>query len=212
MPAQLLQSEMVDDPGDRTWDRERMLERLATEAAGRGFRIAYDLLGDRGGAEDAVQEALARAWEGLDKLRDPGAAEAWFFRIVTNVCLRALRRRRLRRMVRDLVPGRDDRPELSDEVVLFGGDGEPLADELVAQRTEAALLLAALERIPARQRAALVLRYGHDLSVAEVADLLGVGTGTVKTHLVRGLRRLRVALGPERWSYPGAGGAERRST
>jgi RNA polymerase sigma-70 factor (ECF subfamily) len=51
-----------------------------------------------------------------------------------------------------------------------------------------------LERLPSKQRAALVLRYGQELSVGEIAELLGVGQGTVKTHLVRGLKRLRVLM------------------
>jgi RNA polymerase sigma-70 factor (ECF subfamily) len=174
--------------------REQLLQRLAAGPARRGFRIAYDLLGDRAGAEDAVQEGLARAWENHHRLRDPAAAEAWFYRIVTNTCLRALRRRRLRRRVRELWSGRREPVSDDGEVVLTSAEGDPPADELIARRAEALLLLRALDRLPAQQRAALVLRYGHDLAVGEVADLLGVGVGSAKTHLVRGLRGLRAAL------------------
>jgi len=192
----VLQSETVH-PGERpASDREQLLHRLATESARRGFRIAYDLLGDRVEAEDAVQEALARACESYGSLREPVAAEAWFFRVLVNVCMRALRRRRAVRMVRGLWPSAD-RDGVEDDLgmVTDADDPESLAaDELLVQRAEVTRLLRALDRLPGKQRAALVLRYGHDLSVPEVAEMLGVGGGTAKTHLVRGLRRLRSVM------------------
>src|SRR5205085_9716109 len=77
--------------------RSSLLAELAAGPARRGFGVAYDLLGNRAEAEEAVQEALARACENIGDLRDPAAAPAWFLRIVTSMCLRTLRRRRLRR-------------------------------------------------------------------------------------------------------------------
>src|SRR5262249_10304163 len=77
--------------------RSRLLAELAHGPARRGYAIAYDLLGNRAEAEEAVQEALARACESIADLRDPLAAPAWFLRIVTTICLRYLRRRRLKR-------------------------------------------------------------------------------------------------------------------
>lgn len=165
--------------------RERLLRELAERAANRAFAIAYDLLGDRAEADDAVQDALARAWSSLDQLRDPAAMEGWFFRTLTRICLRILRKRQLRRRVGGLL--RSDQQARREALL----DSVPGADQLLARRSDIASLLDAVERLPVKQRAALVLRYGHDLSIAEVADMLGVGSGTVKTHLVRGLERLR---------------------
>ena len=65
------------------------------------------------------------------------------------------------------------------------------ADHALAERRDIAAMLGNLEALPAKQRAALVLRYGHDLPVPEVASALGVELATAKTHLVRGLARLR---------------------
>src|SRR5512134_3359368 len=79
--------------------RGRLLSELAAGPARKGYAIAYDLLGNRAEAEEAVQEALARACESIGDLRDPQAAPAWYLRIVTTVCLRNLRRRKLRRTV-----------------------------------------------------------------------------------------------------------------
>ena len=73
--------------------RSRLLAELAAGPARKGYGIAYDLLGNRAEAEEAVQDALARACESIGDLRDPAAAPAWFLRIVTTQCLRTLRRR-----------------------------------------------------------------------------------------------------------------------
>lgn len=173
--------------------RERALTQLATATAPRGYRIAFDLLRDRAEAEDAVQEALARACEAADRLREPDAIEGWFYRVLTNVCLRQLRRRRLRRWLGGGRRGTGD--ALPDEAPdLDAGERDAPADQALAERQEIAHLLDQLDTLPAQQRVALVLRYGHDRSIAEIADMLDVKPATIKTHLVRGLRRLRAAL------------------
>src|SRR5262252_2818380 len=87
------------DVASRSDARSRLLAELAGAPARKGYGIAYDLLGNRAEAEEAVQEALARACENIADLRDPAAAPAWFLRIVTTMCLRTLRRRRLRRTI-----------------------------------------------------------------------------------------------------------------
>jgi RNA polymerase sigma-70 factor (ECF subfamily) len=188
--------------------RGRMLSELAAGPARKGYAIAYDMLGSRAEAEEAVQEALARACERLDDLRDPAAAPAWFLRIVATTCLRTLRRRRLKRAVfgrwferGSTANGDDAPPSASDDADHSGaddGDGPPLhgtraasAATSVSERQEVTALLKNLDALPAKQRAALVLRYGHDMPVPEVAATLGVELATAKTHLVRGLARLR---------------------
>src|SRR4029079_4922661 len=89
--------------------RSRLLSELAGAPARKGYGIAYDLLRNRAEAEEAVQEALARACESIGDLRDPAAAPGWFLRIVTTMCLRTLRRRRLRRRLFGLWAGQDRR-------------------------------------------------------------------------------------------------------
>lgn len=182
--------------------RGRLLSELAAGPARKGYAIAYDLLGNRAEAEEAVQEALARACESIGDLRDPQAAPAWYLRIVTTVCLRNLRRRKLRRTIfgrfgwggggepRDeetaVAPAPDDVAGMVHSVTKAPAPGQELED-----RQQLAALIDSLEGLSAQQRAALVLRYGHDLPVPEVAQLLGVELATAKTHLVRGLARLR---------------------
>src|SRR5882762_6674654 len=95
------------DVASRADARSRLLAELAANPARKGYGIAYDLLGNRAEAEEAVQDALARACESIADLRDPAAAPAWFLRIVTTQCLRTLRRRRLRRRLFGWWPGKD---------------------------------------------------------------------------------------------------------
>ncbi|MCG8416820.1 MAG: sigma-70 family RNA polymerase sigma factor [Proteobacteria bacterium] len=162
--------------------REIILGRLTDKAARRGLRIAQDLLRNPAEAEDAVQDALARACEACDRLRDLEAAESWFYRILTNVCLRGLRRRRLRQLFFG---------QANEVAENSAASSETPADRALARQRDVALLVSALDRLPVKQRTALLLRYGHDMSISEIADMLGVKPATVKTHLVRGLHRLR---------------------
>jgi len=186
--------------GPRADARSRLLGELAATPARKGYGIAYDLLGNRAEAEEAVQEALARACESIADLRDPAAAPAWFLRIVTTMCLRTLRRRRLRRRLFSWWPGKDADAEAAPVSADTGA--EDIAERMHATEVRAprealeehearGAMLGRLDQLSPQQRTALVLRYGHDLPVAEVAELIGVEIATVKTHLVRGLARLR---------------------
>jgi RNA polymerase sigma-70 factor (ECF subfamily) len=170
--------------------RALAIERLARVDAPRAFRLAVDLLRDRAEAEDVVQEALARAFSAYRDLQDPAALGAWFLRVTTNLCLRLLRRRHLRRRALAWL-GLGPEPSARAETP----DPAPPADARIASAADTARLAAALDRLPPMQRAALILRYGQSLSVPEVASALGVGPGTAKTHLHRGLSRLRGELG-----------------
>jgi RNA polymerase sigma-70 factor (ECF subfamily) len=185
--------------------RERLLAELAEVPAKKGYAIAYDLLGNRAEAEEAVQEALARACEAIGDLRDPAAAPAWFLRIVTTMCLRMLRRRRLKRRLFGWWPksGDEDVAPAENATVVADTIGDDIAQRMHATSAmvvardalvdsqEMRALFARLDQLSVQQRTALVMRYGHDLPVGEIAELLGVELATAKTHLVRGLARLR---------------------
>lgn len=161
-------------------DRDAAVGRLVDEAGRGGFAIAFDLLGDRAQAEDAVQDALERTLSGYHRLRDPQALHAWFYRVLTNGCLGVLRRRRVANAFARLLGARDE------PAAPPSGDPDHVR------------LLGALDALPAMQKAAVVLRYGHDLGVDDIARLLDVGGATVKTHLKRALARLRDQMGAPR--------------
>jgi RNA polymerase sigma-70 factor (ECF subfamily) len=188
------------DVGSRADARSRLLGELAAAPARKAYGIAYDLLGNRAEAEEAVQESLARACESIGDLRDPAAAPAWFLRIVTTMCLRTLRRRRLRRRLLGWWPGKDGEADpvpvsadtgTDDIAERMHATGAALPHEALADHEALGAMLGRLDQLSPQQRTALVLRYGHDLPVAQVAELIGVELATAKTHLVRGLARLR---------------------
>lgn len=159
-------------------DRDGAVRALVEQASRRGFAIAADLLGSRAEAEDAVQEALVRTLDGFHRLRDPRALEGWFFTVLTNLCIRGLRRRRVVTAFARLVGARGD----------VGREASDLGPDH-------ARVVAALDALPAMQKTAVVLRYAHDLGVEEIAGVMDVGAETVKTHLKRGRARLRAQLG-----------------
>jgi RNA polymerase sigma-70 factor (ECF subfamily) len=172
------------DRAGGTLRRNEALEALLRTSSARGMRIAQALLRSRAEAEDAVQEALARACQEFARLRDPAALDGWFYRVLTNVCMRAQRRGRVLRGWRRLL-GQSETPSLEQ-----AGD-VLLPDEELSRRQRLRLLQRRVHELPPMQRTVLILRYGQELPIFEIAEMLGVGAGTVKTHLTRGLARLR---------------------
>ncbi len=155
---------------------ERFL-RLARHGLDRAYRLAGLLLADRTEAEDAVQDALVRAWHRRATLRDPAGFAAWFDRILVNGCRDRLRRRRRVRFV-ELEVARD--AAIRDPFDLF------------LDRDEATRALAILDR---DQRIVVILHYWADLTLDAVAERTGWPVGTVKSRLHHALRRLEVELG-----------------
>ncbi|MFE3454574.1 SigE family RNA polymerase sigma factor [Nonomuraea sp. NPDC059194] len=156
------------DPGFEADFRAFVVDR-----SGALFRTAYLLTGDRHAAEDLVQSALTKTaarWRGL---RDPAAIEGYVRRVMYNEQVSWWRRR----SVVAEVPAE----RLPDQI----GDGH-------AETADLRLLMrAALARLTRRQRTVLVLRYFEDLSETEIAGLLGIGVGSVRSQIYRSLERLK---------------------
>jgi RNA polymerase sigma-70 factor (ECF subfamily) len=163
-----------------------VLARLAGQLGERAIRVATAITGDRAEAEDCVQEALARSWQHRQELPDEARARGFAMRVVVNLALRARRRRRVRRAL--------DRLVALAVATRVPREATP-PDEWLVDHERRAQLLGSLERLSAMQRTAIALRYGGELSVSEVAAVLGIGEASVKTHLVRGLERLRELIG-----------------
>jgi RNA polymerase sigma-70 factor, ECF subfamily len=140
------------------------------------FGTAYLMTRDRGMAEDAVQEALLQMWKHLPSLRLHGSLKAWLLRIVANEVKQQLRKRRVA-----TVP-LEQAGEAADDSI--GAETAMVRDE------ERKHLHQALGMLPPEQREAVVLRYFSDLSVPEVAVVMGQRAGTIKSRLSRALHRL----------------------
>src|SRR5215510_13922486 len=152
------------DVASRADARSRLLAELAATPARKGYAIAYDLLGNRAEAEEAVQEALVRACEAIGDLRDPAAAPAWFLRIVTTMCLRTLRRRRLRRALLGWVGSGSATKDAPDAGPVVEPDTDAIAERVhavagpapdgaLADREAVGALFQRLDQLSAQQRA-----------------------------------------------------------
>ena len=152
---------------------EAFVERYSRELG----RLAYLMVGDRDAADDLTADALLAAWRQWDTVRASDHPLAYVRRVVINMAAT-----RVRRMVRE-----------RRWLVMFQSDALE-----VAPGTDTAAVVdvrSALVRLPAGRRACVVLRYAFDLSEQEVATLLGVSVGTVKSQTSKGAEQLRRALG-----------------
>lgn len=149
---------------------ERWQERL--------WRHAWRLTGDEEAAWDALQDAWIGIAGGIRRLEDPVAFPAWAYRIVSNKCRDWIRRERRRREVHEAYSENIEQ-EKDDHCETF----ERCAD-----------LKEALARLPGRDRAILALRYNEEFDTAEIAEILGVPAGTVKSRLYHARQRLRAMM------------------
>lgn len=154
-------------------------EQLVVMQLTKSGATARMIVGDAAAADDVVQEAFVQAWRSLPRLREPRAFEAWLRRLVVNRSLN--HRRAAHRLERAVIRLR---PALT----------APGPERGVADRDE---LERALRRLTADQRAVLVLRYGHDLSGAGLADALGINHGAARSRLHAAVVALRAALAAE---------------
>lgn len=177
---------------------EDAFRRLVEPRRGELQAHCYRMLGSLHDAEDALQDAMLRAWKGLGRLEDHSAMRAWLYRISTNTCLDAIGKRPKRVLPIDYGPAADP----------HGGPGEPVVesvwvepfpDETLAiedgyaspdanyEQREAVELafIAALQHLPANQRAVLILREVLGFSAKEVAETLDTTVASVNSAMQR---------------------------
>ncbi len=146
------------------------------------FRVAYVITRNAADAEDAVQDALVKAWRALGRFRAGEPLRPWFLQIAAN---EARNRRRS--------AGRRERLTLA--AAADSGEAAPSPEDAVLDAAQREQLLAALDELPADAREVLAYRYLLDLSEEETAAALGVPRGTVKSRSARALDRLKEAYG-----------------
>ncbi|HLV75578.1 RNA polymerase sigma-70 factor (sigma-E family) [Actinomadura hallensis] len=137
------------------------------------LRAATQLTSDRAEAEDLLQAALAKTYLAWDRIRDRGAVDGYVRRAMVNTQISWWRRQKL-----DVYPTE----QLPDR---------PVADDHTDQTEMRDALSRALQRLPERQRLTVMLRYYEDMSEREIAQILGVSVGTVKSTVSRAITKLR---------------------
>lgn len=155
---------------------ERVLEQYEQKV----FRLAYSMLGNRALAEDAAQEILVRIWRALPAYRGLSSLSTWIFAITRNACLSALRsggRAKLLSLEEPAV-------RVAAEARLQSGSGEDRSTDISGL----------VEQLPEKYRQVVTLFYMQEKSYAEVAELLDLPMGTVKTYLHRARKDLAAAL------------------
>jgi len=162
------------------------------------YNLALRSLGDPHEAEDLTQEAFVRAWQALPRFRGDARFRTWLYRIVANLCYNRLPR--LRREISALgdsainsaAIGSGDPGEGVIADLPASPSGDPLS-KLEAQERRA-FLHRQIDALPESYRLLITLRYQQELSYAEIAEVVDLPLGTVKTGLFRARQRLRQAL------------------
>lgn len=154
------------------------------------YNFAYRMTSNREDAEDIYQEAFIHAFRGIHSFRSDSAFSTWLFRIVRNVYLDEVKRRR-------------SRPSVSLEESIETEDGSiardveddgPLPDEIIQTNERRRIVRRAISQLPSRQREILVLYDLHGFKYEEIADILEINVGTVKSRLNRARKSLRDRL------------------
>jgi RNA polymerase sigma-70 factor (sigma-E family) len=176
------------------WSAYRAVTELHARHYDKLVRVALLVTGDLPTAKDVTQDAFASVYLRWKKLRNADDALAYLRRAVVSNALSVLRHRAVAARNAEL----DERHE-------------PSAGHEALIQLESSALAAALRKLSARQRAAVVLRYYGDLSEAEIATAMGISEGTAKSHTSRGMAALRAELArrQDHHCHPRAGGRVR---
>jgi RNA polymerase sigma-70 factor (ECF subfamily) len=182
---------------DRIWvqqSREGNLEafdRLVLKYQDRIYGTALQILGNREDANDIAQETFVKAYTKLDTFRQEAAFSTWLIRIAMNLAKSKLRWKKLR----NFIPFIRETEEGEEELQV--PDKGPGPQEILVQREFQEQLRNALARLPEEYREAIILRDIQGLSYDEIAGVLGIQSGTVKSRINRGRIQLRKELGED---------------
>ena len=154
---------------------------LLEEHVPRVYRFALRLTGDRHRADDLTQETLLRAWRHRKRLRDPAAARVWLFKIAVNLWRDHLRRTQCG-------------PQEVDSSVDHCQSTEVSPDRAMTDQEDLQRVLTTIDSLPPRQREVLYLHACEQLSLGEIADVLGIRAEAVKASLSLARKRMRREL------------------
>jgi RNA polymerase sigma-70 factor, ECF subfamily len=161
------------------------------------FSLVYRMVRDRELAEDLVQEAFIKALNALESYRPEFKFSSWIFKIANNAAIDHLRRRELVTLSLDGAPNAQTPDAVEATALQIGDRAESPLAELEAKEIGGAIE-AAIARLRPEYRACIMLRHVEGRPYEEIAEMLGLPLGTVKTYIHRARNELRESLGPIR--------------
>jgi len=172
--------------------REKFAELVARHQR-RAVRIAFHYVRDAADADEAVQDAFVKAYMHFGTFREELPFEIWFTRILINGCLDRLKARRRRE--RWITPPPVDASGVERDPAEYLASRGPSPEDHVLSAERRRQVLAALAKLPERQRLVFMLSHFEGRSSREVSAMTGLNESTVRVHLFRAIRRLRTLLG-----------------
>ena len=162
------------------------VETLVADHTGMVFRIAYSILRNHHDAEDAAQECFLRVWKQKDRLHEVSNSKTWLARIAWTTALDKRRASGKTLSLNDADSGRELMESLAD--------GAPAADEQLAERQKQQLLQRLIAALPEDLAQTLELSTVHELNSAEIAEVMKIPEGSVRTRLFRARKQLKEKL------------------
>jgi RNA polymerase sigma-70 factor (ECF subfamily) len=151
----------------------------------RVFNLSLGMLRDEEDASESTQEAFLAAWQGLPSFRGQACFATWLYRITYHCCLRQFERRKRERALQ---------AAMEAEQVLEGVNKVKQVEEILELRNQQAIVREQIEKLPTKYRMVLILRHLHEKTYEEMADMLSMPVGTIKTHLFRARNLLKERL------------------
>ena len=151
----------------------------------RVFNLVLRMLQDYEDAGEVTQEAFLAAWQGLPSFRGEARFATWLYRIAYHCCLRQLERRKRERDLQAVIEA---------EQVLDRRHGEQRVEDILERRDRQAVVREQMEQLPTKYRMVLTLRHLQEMTYEEMAGILSMPVGTIKTHLFRARNLLKERL------------------
>ena len=190
------QPEHIDQPPARqtTAPGDTLFERLVQQHSTALFHFVSRFLGDYDAASDVCQQVFVQLYTFLPTLRTDQPLAPWLFRVARNRCLDELRRKRALSFSELENEGGHSREEEDVSLLHLVPDPHPLPDEVIEQQDLQRLLWEAIRALPPKLRRVVALRYGNELSYAEIGATLHIPPATAKTYFQRAKPLLRAFL------------------
>jgi RNA polymerase sigma-70 factor (ECF subfamily) len=160
----------------------------------RVYRVLYVLLGDADAADTLTQECFLRAYRKRESFRGECRIDTWLLRIAVNLA-RDHRRNRRSSFWRRLVGLETGTDEAAENV----SDPRGSPERVILAQHQLQAVWTATRELPPQQRAIFLLRFAEEMTLAEISSVMGLKTGSVKTHLFRAIRSIRAAMKEQQW-------------